>query len=379
MYKPLWDAALSVDRQWAEPYPTKIPYFSGRGITWFSVLKVVVMDLNVLWFGIIIALFVGFFFLEGFDFGVGILLPFIAKKDAERRQVISSIAPFWDGNEVWLVTAAGAMFAAFPVWYATMFSAYYLLLIPLLLTMIVRGVGFEFRNKHEGERWRKAWDWFIFAGSLVPAFLWGVALTNLVRGVPINAEQNFAGSVFDLFNLYALLGGITFLFLFTLHGAIFLSLKTEGIIMHRAFRVARQLSLPTVLFSGLFLALAFLHTDIYANPQTHPEVTALITISALLMAGGLMLFRRSGWAFAMTGIAVLTLILTLFLGLFPRVMVSSLDRQWSLTIYNAASGSYTLSVISWIALGFVPVVVGYQAWNYWVFRHRVRQNAHDYH
>jgi cytochrome d ubiquinol oxidase subunit II len=337
------------------------------------------MDLNVLWFGIIVALFVGFFFLEGFDFGVGILLPFIAKKDADRRQVISSIAPFWDGNEVWLVTAAGAMFAAFPVWYATMFSAYYLLLLPILLTLIGRGVGFEFRNKDSQAKWRTMWDWLIFLGSVVPAFLWGVAITNLVRGVPINQDQNFAGRVFDLFNFYAVLGGFAFVFLFTLHGAIFLSLKTQGEIMEKAFKISRRLWLPTVTFIGLYLALAYFNTTIFAGSRILPEVAAISAIATLLLAGGLAILRRSGWAFAMTGLTILFMMLSLFLGLFPRVMVSSLNPEWSLTIYNTASGSYTLSVISWIALGFVPVILGYQAWNYWVFRHRVSQNEASYH
>jgi cytochrome bd ubiquinol oxidase subunit II len=337
------------------------------------------MDLNVLWFAIIVVLFIGFFFLEGFDFGVGILLPFIAKKDLERRQVIGSIAPFWDGNEVWMVTAAGAMFAAFPVWYATMFSSYYLLLLPLLLALIGRGVGFEFRNKDERPNWRKTWDWLIFVGSIVPAFVWGVAITNLIRGVPINQEQNFAGNVFDLFNGYALLGGVVFVFLFTLHGAIFLSLKTEGAITEKAIKLVRKLSLPAIILVGMFLGLAYFNTDIYANSVTHPELTALGTMAALVLAGGFMLFRHSGWAFAMTGLSIILLTLTVFLGLFPRVMVSSLNPAWSLTVYNAASGSYTLSVISWIAISFVPIVIGYQAWNYWVFRHRVTAQTDSYH
>jgi cytochrome bd ubiquinol oxidase subunit II len=328
------------------------------------------MDLNVLWFGIIVVLFIGFFFLEGFDYGVGILLPFLGKNDAERRQVVASIGPFWDGNEVWLITAGGAMFAAFPDWYATMFSGFYMALLAMLVALIMRGVAFEFRNRDERAAWRRFWDRSIFGGSLVSAFLWGVAVTNLVLGVPINEKKQFVGGLGDLLNPYALLGGVLLTTLFTLHGAIFLNLKTDGAVMERAHRVATRLWLPVVGIALAYVGLGFVATGIFTRTP-YPLIAAGGVAVALLAAGAFVMLKRSGWAFAMTGLAILSATLMIFLGLFPRVMISSLNEQWSLTIYNASSSPYTLGIMSWVALTFVPIMLGYQIWNYWVFRQRV--------
>ncbi|MQL53765.1 cytochrome d ubiquinol oxidase subunit II, partial [Desulfofundulus thermobenzoicus] len=192
------------------------------------------MDLNVLWFILITVLFVGYFFLEGFDYGVGTLVPFLGKNDAERRMLINTIGPFWDGNEVWLLTAGGAIFAAFPHWYATLFSGFYLALFLMLLALIGRGVAFEFRSKEDRPGWRNLWDWVLCAGSLVPALLWGVAVTNLVKGVPIDSHMQYAGNFFTLLSPYTLVGGLATLLLFTFHGALFLSLKTGGELVERA-------------------------------------------------------------------------------------------------------------------------------------------------
>ncbi|HEY65901.1 MAG TPA: cytochrome d ubiquinol oxidase subunit II, partial [Caldilineae bacterium] len=220
------------------------------------------MDLNTLWFVLIGVLFTGFFVLEGFDYGVGILLPFLGRDDSDRRMIINTIGPFWDGNEVWLITAGGAMFAAFPHWYATMFSGFYLALVFMLLALIVRGVAFEFRSKDEDPRWRALWDWMIFIGSFVPALLWGVAVSNLVRGVPIDANKIYTGSFLDLLNPYALIGGLVTLSLFTLHGSIFLSLKTGDELLGRAEAAARTLWIPSLVLALLFGVLSYLETDI---------------------------------------------------------------------------------------------------------------------
>ncbi|MEI6045631.1 MAG: cytochrome d ubiquinol oxidase subunit II [Chloroflexota bacterium] len=333
------------------------------------------MDLNSFWFILITVLFIGFFFLEGFDYGVGILLPFLGKNDADRRVIISSIGPFWDGNEVWLLTAGGAMFAAFPNWYATMFSGFYLALVLVLVALILRGVAFEFRSRDESPKWRSFWDWMIFIGSFLPALLWGVAITNIIEGVPIDDKMNYTGGFWNLLNPYALLGGLTFLALFTLYGAIFLSLKTEGEIMERAFKVAAKLWIPTVVLVVGFVAGGYLATDIFTRLGVNPGIAPVGAAAALLSVGWFLKIRRSGWAFIMTALTIILATFTIFQGLYPRVMISSSNPEWSLTVYNASSSPYTLGVMSWVAVSLVPIVVGYQAWNYWVFRHRVGHHS----
>ncbi len=329
------------------------------------------MGLNVLWFLLITVLFIGFFFLEGFDFGVGMLLPFLGKNDAERRVVISAIGPFWDANEVWLLTAGGAMFAAFPNWYATMFSGFYLPLVLMLLALIMRGVAFEFRNKDERPVWRNFWDWMIFIGSTLPGLLWGVAITDVIEGVPIDAQMNYVGGFWNLLNPYALLGGLAFVALFVLHGAIFLSLKVEGEIQTRAYRAASLVWLPAVILVLLFVLVGYRTTDVFFRWGIDPGIAPVGAGVALLLAGWFIKQQRAGRAFLMTGLTIVLATLTIFLGLFPRVMISSLNPAWDLTITNASSSPYTLIVMSWVALIFVPIVLAYQGWNYWVFRQRV--------
>lgn len=330
------------------------------------------MDLNALWFVLIAALFVGFFFLEGFDYGAGILLPWVARNDRERRVVFNALGPFWDGNEVWLVTAGGAIFAAFPHWYATLFSGFYWALVPMLLALIARGVSFEFRSKDDHSAWRATWDWLLFAGSLLPAFLWGVAVSNLIKGVPIDQQMNFVGDFSDLWSLYTLLGGLVTLSLFALHGALFLSLKTTGAVMERAQRFARWLWLPAVILVLGFATWGHLVTDIFRRlGPIDPKVPSIAATLALLGTGFLLQRSRCGWAFATTGIAIAAWVAAIFIGLFPRVMVSSLEEAWDLSIYNASSSPYTLEVMSWVALCLVPVVLAYQGWTYWIFRKRI--------
>ncbi len=329
------------------------------------------MDLNSLWFILIAVLYIGYFVLEGFDFGVGILLPFLAKDDRRRRMIINTIGPHWDGNEVWLLTAGGATFAAFPGWYATLFSGFYLPLFLILISLIFRGVAFEFRSKDENPRWRSFWDWAIFAGSLVPALLWGVALANFVRGVPIDAAQNYVGGFWNLLNPFALLGGLVSLLGFTLHGAIFLTLKTEGELAGKARKAAWRVWPFSLAVIVAYTAAAYFATDILTKLGINPGPVPIGAVLALAAAGWFIRQKMDGWAFVMTAITVVLSVTTIFMSLFPRVMVSSLGADLSLTVYNTASSPYTLTVMSIVALIFVPVVLIYQGWSYWVFRRRV--------
>ena len=333
------------------------------------------MDLNTICFSLIAFLFVGFFFLEGFDYGVGILHPFLSKEDKKRRVTINTIGTFWDGNEVWVITAGGAMFAAFPHWYATLFSGFYIALVILLLGLIVRGVSFEFRSKDKNPRWRNLWDWMLFTGSAIPALLWGVAVANLIRGVPIDADMNYVGGFFNLLNPYALLGGLMTLSLFTFHGAIFLTLKTTGDIEEKARSVAKKLWIPTVVLVFAFVIAGYFATDMFTRLGVNPGIVPILAGLALLLSGWFLKTQRFGWAFIMTGLTLAFSVITVFMGLYPRVMVSNLNPEWSLTIYNASSSPYTLKVMTIVAVIFVPIVLVYQAWTYWVFRKRVSEDG----
>ncbi|MFD2670922.1 cytochrome d ubiquinol oxidase subunit II [Marinicrinis sediminis] len=337
------------------------------------------IELEVVWFILITVLFVGFFFLEGFDFGVGMLMPFLGKKDIDRRIIINTIGPFWDGNEVWFITAGGAMFAAFPHWYATLFSGFYMALFLMLLALIGRGVAFEFRSKLESKRWRATWDWVIFVGSLLPPLLWGVALANLMRGVPIDESMNYVGSFWDLISIYSVTAGISIVLLFILHGALFLSLKTEGELKEKAHKVAMKAGAWTSALLLLFIVLSYVETDMFTRDGISPGAIPILAGFALLSVHFLIKSKRFGWAFVMTGITIALSTITVFMDLFPRVMISSLNPEWNLTIYNAASGQYSLKVMTIVALTTVPFVLAYQAWTYWVFRKRVTESDHlDY-
>jgi len=325
------------------------------------------VELTTFWFIAIAVLFVGYFVLEGFDFGVGILLPVLGRDDTRRRVLINTIGPVWDGNEVWLIAAGGAMFAAFPEWYATVFSGFYLPLLLILLALIGRGVAFEYRGKREHPQWRRRWDRTIVAGSLVPAVLWGVAFANIVRGVPVDAAGEYAGTLWTLLNPYALLGGATTLALFALHGAVFLALKTSGEIRDDANRLARRLGPVAVV-----LAAGFLAATLAVTGATGP-VLGLAGAAAAALVGALVANRRrrEGWAFAGTAVAIGLAVVALFTALFPDVLPSTLDPAYTLTTSNASSSPYTLRIMTWVALVFLSLVVGYQAWSYWVFRRRI--------
>jgi cytochrome bd ubiquinol oxidase subunit II len=329
------------------------------------------MDLNILWFVLIAVLYIGFFFLEGFDFGVGILLPFLGKNDTERRAIINTIGPHWDGNEVWLLTAGGATFAAFPHWYATLFSGFYLALFLLLVALIVRGVSFEFRSKDANPRWRSLWDWAAFAGSLLAALLLGVAFANLAQGVPIDANKMYTGTLWTLLNPYGLLGGLTAITSFALTGALFLSLKTTDSLRDRAQAAARRLWLPTVIMALVLLVATFFYTDILTHAGIYFSITPVISLAALLLAGYLLNRQRHGWAFTLLGVYIALALVSCFGIMFPRVLISTLNPAYSLTIYTASSSPYTLNVMTIVVLIFLPVVLLSQGWSYWIFRQRV--------
>ncbi|MEO3822884.1 cytochrome d ubiquinol oxidase subunit II [Actinomadura sp. B10D3] len=323
------------------------------------------MELTTVWFIVIAFLWTSYFFLEGFDFGVGMLLPVLGRDDVERRVVINTIGPVWDGNEVWFIVAGAATFAAFPEWYATLFSGFYLPLLAILLALIIRGVAFEYRGKRDEARWRSRWDKAIFWGSLVPAFLWGVAFANMVRGVPLDADHEYAGTLADLLGPYALLGGLTTTILFVLHGAVFLALKTSGGIRFRARRIAGFTAVAALVAGGGFLLVTQLQ---YGKPVTW--LTAAGAAAGLLLAAAANRRGREGWAFIGTGAAIVLAVATLFTSLFPDVLPSTLDTG-SLTTVNAASSDYTLTIMTWVAAVFTPIVMIYQGWTYWVFRKRI--------
>ena len=322
--------------------------------------------LHDIWFLLIAVLWIGYFVLEGFDFGVGILLPFLGRTDKERRALINTIGPVWDGNEVWVLVAGGATFAAFPHWYATLFSGFYLALFLILAGLIVRGVAFEYHSKRDSAGWRRGWDWAICIASGVPALLWGVAFANIVGGVPIDKNMEFTGNLLTLLNPYGLLGGLVTLSLFITHGAAYLALKTEGELRDRANK--------TVLVSGLVAAVAavgFLGWTQLSSMVAGSAAVSVLAAVALLGALGANLLRREGWAFIGTALTITLAVVALFLHLYPNVMPSSTDPAFSLTITNASSTDYTLTIMTVAAVIFTPLVLLYQGWTYWVFRKRI--------
>jgi cytochrome bd ubiquinol oxidase subunit II len=324
------------------------------------------MELTTIWFTLIAVLWIGYFTLEGFDFGVGMLLPVLAEDDRERRVLINTIGPVWDGNEVWVLVAGGATFAAFPEWYATLFSGFYLPLLLILVALIVRGLAFEYRAKRDDDQWRARWDLAIIVGSFVPAVLWGVAFANILRGVPIDRHGEYVGGFFNLLNPYSLLGGATTLMLFLTHGAVFISLKTDGRIRHAARALALKLGLAGAVVTVIFLAWT------QASTGTPASAVAFVLAAVALVAGlGALTRAREGWAFLGTFVAIALGVAGLFLALFPDVMPTSLATGLSLTTTNASATAYTLKVMTIVALIFTPVVLGYQAWTYWVFSKRI--------
>ncbi|WP_099025730.1 cytochrome d ubiquinol oxidase subunit II [Mycolicibacterium palauense] len=333
------------------------------------------MGLQQFWFILVAVLFLGFLILEGFDFGVGMLMEPLGRMagrkgldaDSHRRAALNTIGPVWDGNEVWLITAGGAMFAAFPAWYASVFSALYLPLFIILFAMILRIVAIEWRGKIDDPVWRARADLGIAIGSWLPAILWGAAFSVLVRGLPVDADQQVHLSFGDVINPYTLLGGLATCSIFLLHGAAFLALKTSGEVRHNALTIARWISLPVIVIAGAYGVWTQLA---YGKGWTWVAlgvaVVALLAAVQLLRTG-----TRDGWAFLCTTVVVAAVVIMLFGDLYPNVLPSTLNPEWSLTIYNASSTHYTLTIMTWAALIFAPLVIVYQAWTYWVFRQRI--------
>ncbi|MBF6190533.1 cytochrome d ubiquinol oxidase subunit II [Nocardia implantans] len=325
------------------------------------------MSLQEFWFVLIGVLFTGYFVLEGFDFGVGMLMPILGKgSDRRRRAVLNTIGPVWDANEVWLITAGAAMFAAFPEWYASLFSGFYLALLLVLVALILRICAIEYRGKIDDPRWRARCDIGIGIGSWVPALAWGWVFANVVRGVPLNEKKQFAGSVADLFGPYALLGGLATGLLFALHGAMFLVLKTAGEVRDDARRTARLLLVPAVVVVGGF----GLWTQL-AHGTGWTWIPLGLAVLGLVVAAAADVAQRDGWAFTGTTVTVAAATALLFGSLFPAVLPSTIDAAFDLTVYNASSTPYTLKVMSWAAALVTPVVLVYQGWTYWVFRKRI--------
>ena len=329
------------------------------------------MSLNTFWFILIAVLWVGYFILEGFDFGVGMLLKTVAKTQAERRAVITTLGPLWDGNEVWLLVAGGATFAAFPEWYATLFSGFYFPLFLILVSLIVRGVSFEYRSKYGRTDWRSRWDWAIVISSAVPALLWGVAFSNIVKGVPLEKSSDgvieYAGGFFNLLNPFALIGGLVTLSVFATHGAIFLSLKTDGVIRERANALVLKLGAIATVLTVTFL----IWTLILVKFDTAVTILAVAVAFSWLTALGANLKGREGYSFVFSSLTLGLTVVTLFSALYPNVMPSSLSPEATLDIFNASSTPYTLKVMTYVAVALTPIVLVYQGWTYWVFRKRV--------
>ncbi|HWB69072.1 MAG TPA: cytochrome d ubiquinol oxidase subunit II [Solirubrobacterales bacterium] len=329
--------------------------------------------LQVVWFILISILWLGYFVLEGFDFGVGMLVRTVGRTRAERRAVIHSIGPVWDGNEVWLLVAGGATFAAFPQWYATLFSGFYLALFLILFGLIIRNVSFEFWGKAETDAGRERWEWAMVLGSALPALLWGVGWANIVHGVPIDGDMEYTGNLIDLLNPYALLGGVTTLAVFLTHGAIFLNLKTKGDIGERARGIAARTAPVAAL-----LGTAFLVWTVLAHGGGVDLASAIAAAGAVLALGAAAVLagRNPLRAFYATTAGIMAFFLALFIDLFPHTMVSSTSAAFDMTLNQSASSNYTLTVMTVVAVLLVPVVLAYQAWTYWVFRHRV--SAEDF-
>lgn len=334
------------------------------------------MELSELWFVLIAVVFIGFFFLEGFDFGVGMSTRFLARNQTERSVMVNAIGPVWDANEVWLLTGGGAIFAAFPNWYATMFSGYYLPLFAVLLALIARGVSFEFRSKVPSSRWTNVWDWALFFGSLLPPFLLGVLFTSLLKGMPIHKDMNMTAGFTDFINVYSLWGGLTVTLLCLLHGLNFLTLKTDGELRERSARLAKKVVLAVLGALIVFVGLSWSMTDIFEVRLVPELIIVLLIVLAYGTSYTFISQKKEGLAFTMSGIGLGLTVSAIFVGLFPRVMISSINKAFDLTVYNASSGAYSLKVMTIVALTILPFVLGYTIWSYYIFRKRVTDKEH---
>lgn len=336
------------------------------------------MSLEILWFFIVGVMLVGYFVLDGFDFGVGMSLPFVSKDDTDRRVAINTIGPVWDLNETWLIVAGASLFAAFPEWYATMFSGLYLPLLLILVALILRGVSFEYRHQGKGENWTKWFDRFIVFGSFLPPLLWGVAFANLLQGLPIEPMDNggwiYTGTLLTLLNPYGLLGGLAVMLLCFTHGAVFLALKSDGAIRERSRALASRVGLITIVVAAAFLVWTIVQQ--LDNPML-PWVIIMAALAAVTLIAAWVLNARGseGWAFTFNAAAIAFALLTIFMGLMPNLMISSTDPAFSMSIVGAASSQKTLELMTWVAALTMPLVLAYQGWTYWVFKKRVTRES----
>ncbi len=334
------------------------------------------MDLQAIWFFLWVLLWAVYFITDGFDLGIGILLPFLAKNDDEKRMMYNAVGPLWDGNEVWLITAGGVTFAAFPLVYAVMFSSLYSALMLILFALIIRGVSFEFRGKIESPAWKKVWDGCLFIGSFVPALLFGVAFANIFQGIPIDDKGVYHGTLVTLLNPYGLLGGVLFLLFFLVHGALWLAIKTDGPLHDRAAKMAAKLWPVLLAVAVIFLAATKFFTPIYTNYMTHPALFIFILATVLALLGiRIFIARKSYWkAWFSSAVTIIGATFFGFIGLFPNMFPSSLNPAYSLTAYNASSSHLTLTIMFTLAVIFVPIVLAYQIWAYKLFSGKITKN-----
>lgn len=332
------------------------------------------MSLAAFWYLLIMLLFIGFFVLEGFDFGVGMIARFLGKDDQEKKVYMNTIGPFWDANEVWLITAGGAMFAAFPHWYATLFSGFYIPLVFMLLALIVRGVSFEFRGQIEHPTWKHTWDWGLVIGSFLPPVLWGVVLANFMTGMPIGSDKEMTGGFLQFLHPFALLGGMTMLVLFLVHGLQFISIRTTGELNDRAKNLRNKIAPIALILFLAFIATGYFVSDVFTyHGQTFMTLPVLAFI-ALLWSLSEQSSAGERARFTLTTVSIILLIGSIFMGMFPRVMISSISDAYSLTVDNASSGTYTLKVMSYFSLALLPFVLGYQIWSFYIFRKRLKKD-----
>ena len=329
--------------------------------------------LQLVWFGLITVLWIGFLVLEGFDFGVAMLIPFLGRTDKEKRVLVNSIGPTWDGNEVWLLTAGGAMFAAFPGWYATLFSALYLPLFLILLGLIVRGLAFEYRAKRPEQAWKDRWDWGACIGSFVVSLVLGIGFANFIKGLPVQVADGragvhvFTGGFWSLFSPFALLGGVVLVGLFVFHGAIFLALKTRGDVHERANAFARRIGLGVIGAGAVFLLWSNLA---YPNGLAG-WILMVVAAAGLVLAWYMVTQDRDGWAFIGTAVSIAVIAIGIFLHMYPNLGFDNAQAETPLNIVTASASEKTLTIMTWAAVVFVPIVLAYQAWSYWVFRRRL--------
>ena len=325
------------------------------------------------WFFLWGLLWAIFFITDGFDFGIGTLYPFLGKSNEDKRIMLNSMGPLWDGNEVWLITAGGVTFAAFPLMYATMFSSLYSALMLILFALILRGVAFEFRNQIDSAGWRRLWDSCIFIGGLVPGLLFGVAFANIYQGIPIDAEHVYQGNLFTLLNPYGLLGGLVYLFFFMEHGAIWLAIKTEGDLHRRSAATAIKIWPVVLVLSVVFLIFSKFTTNLYDNYITHPILFIVILITVLALFGTRFYLAQKAYFKAFFSSACTIFGATFFglIGLFPNMLPSSINTDYNITAFNASSSPLTLKIMLIVVIIFIPVVIGYQLWAYNLFKGKV--------